>query len=72
MLLIRYSIILFVALAIIFTADAATADDPILHWSGGDHLPGQIAAADRESLSWKSPLFEQPMQIELSPLGSLT
>ncbi len=59
-------------LLLFFAATACCADDPVLHWSGGDNLPGKLVAADRETLSWQSPLFEQPMQIELSELASVT
>ncbi|MCA9036777.1 MAG: TlpA family protein disulfide reductase [Planctomycetaceae bacterium] len=48
------------------------ADDPVLHWVSGDNLPGKLVTADKETLSWQSLLFEQPMQIQLADLASVT
>jgi|GEM_PF-701479 len=36
----------------------------VLRWKNGETLSGEIATASASSLSWKSPLFEDPLQID--------
>ena len=59
-------------LILFLVTTACHADGPVLHWSGGDSLPGTLVAADRETLSWQSPLFKQPLQIDFNELASVT
>lgn len=49
----------------------AVADDASLHWNNGDSLSGTLLKADETSLTWKSPMFTDPLQIELSHLASV-
>jgi len=49
----------------------AAADDAALHWNNGDSLSGTLLKADATSLTWQSPMFTDPLQIELSHLASI-
>lgn len=42
-----------------------------LFWGSGDSLTGELISADHRSLSWKSRLFRDPLQIELAALNSI-
>lgn len=48
------------------------ADDATLSWSNGDTLVGTLGNADDKVLTWHSPLFNDPLQINLSSLASVT
>ena len=50
------------------TAAAAAAT---LLWDSGESLPGTLVSADGQSLTWKSPLFVDPLQVELSAISSV-
>lgn len=49
----------------------AAADDASLHWNNGDSLSGTLLKADETSLTWKSPMFTDPLQVQLSYLASV-
>lgn len=42
-----------------------------LFWGNGDSLNGQLVSAENQVLTWKSPLFAEPLQVELSVLSSV-
>ncbi len=44
----------------------------VLKWSSGDQLAGQVIAANPQALSWNSNLFEEPLQLRLGALRSIT
>ncbi|HEV3270902.1 MAG TPA: redoxin domain-containing protein [Candidatus Methylacidiphilales bacterium] len=41
----------------------APGEPPVLRWKNGDALHGEIAAATAGDISWKSPFFEDPLQL---------
>jgi len=43
-------------------ADAAPAV-PTLRWKNGETLPGELVGASENSLSWKSAIFDDPLQL---------
>ena len=49
----------------------AAADDATLHWTNGDSLSGTLLKADDSTLTWRSPMFTEPLQIRLSQLASV-
>ncbi len=49
----------------------ANADDATLLWKNGDSLSGKLLKADDKVLTWQSPMFTDPLQIELSYLASV-
>lgn len=60
------------AASLIFSAALnAAADDPTLHWNNGDALSGRLLTANEKSLTWQSPMFTDPLQIELPYLASV-
>ena len=60
-----------VALLIFSAVMPAMADAATLRWSNGDSLSGTLLKADENSLTWQSPMFTDPLQIELSYLASV-
>ncbi|TWT57872.1 Thiol-disulfide oxidoreductase ResA [Thalassoglobus neptunius] len=55
-------------------AAIAIADDPssgTLYWHEGDTLYGELLSVDEETLTWRSPLFVDPLQIERSALSAV-
>lgn len=38
-------------------------EPPVLRWKNGETLPGEIAAASPGDITWKTPLFEDPLQL---------
>ncbi|MDA1229840.1 MAG: hypothetical protein O2856_03615, partial [Planctomycetota bacterium] len=50
---------------------SAQADDATLHWNNGDSLFGKLIKADDATLTWQSPMFTDPLQIELSYLANV-
>ena len=59
------------AILILSAVLTAAADDASLHWNNGDSLSGTLLKADETSLTWKSPMFTDPLQIQLSYLASV-
>ena len=59
-------------LAVITALASAVADDATLSWSNGDSLKGALVSADQTALTWRSELFADPLQIELSALSAVT
>ena len=59
------------AVLILVAVLTAAADDMSLHWKNGDSLSGTLLKADATSLTWKSPMFTDALQIELSHLASI-
>jgi len=53
------------------TSLPANADDATLLWHNGDSLSGTLLKADDKVLTWQSPMFTDPLQIELSHLASV-
>jgi thiol-disulfide isomerase/thioredoxin len=52
--------------------NAAPPAGPMLFWSNGDSLRGELVSATKDTLTWKSPtLFAEPLQLELSALSSI-
>lgn len=59
--------------------DTAVAPDEVpsglkeskLYWSSGDVLTGELLEADNKTLTWKSPLFIDPLQINTDALASV-
>ena len=49
----------------------ANADDATLLWHNGDSLSGKLLHADDRVLTWQSPMFTDPLQVELSYLASV-
>ncbi|MBC7966983.1 MAG: hypothetical protein H7Z17_13780, partial [Fuerstia sp.] len=61
-----------IAAILIFSAVLnAAADEMTLHWNNGDTLSGKLLKADETSLTWQSPMFTDPLQIQLSYLASV-
>lgn len=58
-------------------ADSATkavprkTDDGVLVWGNGDSLHGQLVSAKGKTLIWKSPLFADPLSVDLSVLSTV-
>ena len=50
---------------------SAIADDATLLWHNGDSLSGKLLKADDKVLTWQSPMFTDPLQIELSYLAGV-
>ena len=50
----------------------AIAGEATLIWTSGDRLKGELVGSDGKSLTWKSRLFADPLQIELSSLASIS
>jgi hypothetical protein len=48
-----------------------TNAESVLFWPGGDSLEGTVLSADSQHLTWKSSLFREPLQIELSALAGI-
>ena len=45
---------------------------PMLFWSSGDSLGGELVSASMDTLTWQSPsLFAEPLEIDLSVLSSI-
>ena len=44
-------------------SDLAPGDPPILRWKNGETLRGEIAAASPGDVTWKTPLFADPLQL---------
>ena len=59
---------LFMLLAISLSANA---DDATLMWHNGDSLSGKLLNADDKVLTWQSPMFADPLQIELPYLSGV-
>lgn len=54
------------------TADVSSGpQDAKVYWKSGDTLTGELISADANSLTWKSPLFTNPLKIETSHLTSI-
>lgn len=49
----------------------ATADDATLLWHNGDSLSGKLLKANDKVLKWQSPMFTDPLHIELSYLAGV-
>ncbi len=49
----------------------ANADEATLVWHNGDSLSGNLLKADDKVLTWQSPMFTDPLQIELSYLAAV-
>lgn len=52
-------------------AAPAPAGTAFLLWDSGESLPGKLVSADGQSLTWNSPLFVDPLQVELSAISSV-
>ena len=52
-------------------APAGAPGLPILHWKNGEVLGGEIMAASPAALSWKSPFFEDPLQLDWQVLDRI-
>lgn len=63
--------ILIRTLLILSLSLPAKADDATLLWHNGDSLSGKLLTADDKGLTWQSPMFTDPLQIELSYLASV-
>lgn len=63
--------ILIRTLLILSLSLLAKADDATLLWHNGDSLSGKLLTADDKGLTWQSPMFTDPLQIELSYLASV-
>jgi len=53
-------------------ASPLIAGDATLYWDNGDSLSGALLTADEKTLTWRSPMFADPLQIELSYLTNVT
>ena len=46
-------------------------DDAVLRWNNGDALSGTFVKADDRTLTWRSLMFTDPLQIEMSHLATV-
>jgi peroxiredoxin len=44
-------------------AETPASSSGTLHWKNGETLSGDIVATSNDSVSWKSPFFEEPLQL---------
>ncbi len=52
--------------------DTAISSEPAtLNWVAGDSLPGALIAADEQTLTWRSPVFADPLKIDIKALSSV-
>jgi thiol-disulfide isomerase/thioredoxin len=63
-------------IAHLLLVSAAVAADPIpasstLRWQNGEAISGEIGEASADSVSWKTPLFEDPMVVKWSALSRI-
>ena len=49
-------------------APAAPPSPAVLRWNNGETLSGEIVAASSSDVTWKTPLFEDPLQLRWSAL----
>ncbi|MFO0976109.1 MAG: TlpA disulfide reductase family protein [Planctomycetaceae bacterium] len=47
------------------------AQDSTLHWGNGDSLQGSLKSASEKSITWNSPLFTEPLEIDVNVLSSI-
>lgn len=62
---------IFAILVCVLVSHALIADDATLMWSNGDSLSGSLIGTDSKVLTWQSPLFSDPLQINLSSLAQI-
>ncbi len=62
---------LLAVLLVCLALNIAQADDATLSWSNGDSLKGTLVRADDKVLVWRSPLFTDPLEINLSALHTI-
>ncbi len=65
-----YRLPLFVLLAVSLAA-TSIAQEASLHWGNGDSLKGTLKSATDKTITWQSPLFSSPLEIDLNVLGSI-
>ena len=62
---------------IVFQGQVGTAQPqaapqvPTLRWKNGETLPGDLASATDSDLTWKTPLFEDPLQVRWSAIDRI-
>ncbi|MEZ6033352.1 MAG: TlpA disulfide reductase family protein [Planctomycetaceae bacterium] len=66
--MIKFPGLVMVLVTLSFTA---SADDATLHWKNGDSLAGTLVSADEHSLTWRSSIFTDPLQIEMAYLDRI-
>ncbi|MEW4486795.1 TlpA disulfide reductase family protein [Thalassoglobus sp. JC818] len=59
------------ALSLVLNSFAEDQLTTRLYWQEGDSLNGTLVSADEETLTWRSPLFVDPLQIERSALSAI-
>lgn len=65
-----YRLPLLVLLAASLAA-TSIAQEATLHWGNGDSLKGSLKSANEKSITWQSPLFTSPLEIDVTVLGSI-
>ena len=60
---------IFAILACVLVSHPSIADDATLMWSNGDSLSGSLIGVDDKVLTWQSPIFSDPLRINLSSLA---
>lgn len=66
-----FGLILLIELAPPAESRPCFAQSATLRWAGGDSLQGQLIAADSDTLTWRSPLFVEPLQIRQDVLSGM-
>ncbi|MEZ6132560.1 MAG: TlpA disulfide reductase family protein [Planctomycetaceae bacterium] len=69
----RICLLFLIALGLPASSVHATDDtDGTLFWGNGDSLTGQLVSAKDQTLVWKSPLFAEPLAIDLAVLSAVS
>lgn len=53
------------------SVETTTAGDATLYWGGGDTLRGELVSVENGVLTWNSPLFADPLQIDMNVLKTI-
>ncbi len=69
---VRSMLLWLFAIVAIGQVQPVSADEATLVWSNGDALQGELVGADDSSITWKSPLFNEPLKIRLSAISSVS
>ncbi|MFN9720109.1 MAG: TlpA family protein disulfide reductase [Planctomycetota bacterium] len=69
---VRPTLLWLFVMAAISRLSAVSADEAKLVWSNGDSLRGELISADNSAITWKSPLFNEPLQIRLSAISTVS
>lgn len=60
---------LLIVLIIALSLNGLRADDATLHWNNGDNLSGTLVKIEEQKLTWQSPIFSDPLLIDVANLS---